>query len=47
MARPISNMRILFAVVPSVGLVISYFAMARFRLPQFEQPPRGRETSTR
>ena len=33
MDRPIFNMRILFAVVPSIGLVISYFAMARFRLP--------------
>ncbi len=35
MARPISNMRILFAVVPSVGLVISYFAMIRF-MPERE-----------
>jgi GPH family glycoside/pentoside/hexuronide:cation symporter len=33
MARPIFNMRILFAVVPSIGLVISYFAMSRFRVP--------------
>ena len=31
MAQPIFNMRILFAVVPSLGLVISYLAMARFR----------------
>ncbi len=30
MVRPIFNMRLLFAVVPSVGLVISYMAMARF-----------------
>lgn len=30
MGRPIFNMRILFAVVPSLGLVVSYFAMARF-----------------
>lgn len=33
MAGPIFNMRILFAVVPGIGLVISYFAMARFRFP--------------
>lgn len=33
MARPLFNMRILFAVVPSIGLVIAYFAMARFRIP--------------
>ena len=32
MTRPIFFMRILFAVVPSVGLVISYLAMARFRI---------------
>ena len=35
MALPISNMRILFAVVPSIGLVISYFAMVRF-MPERE-----------
>lgn len=34
MDRPIFNMRILFAVVPSIGLIISYFAMTRFRFPQ-------------
>jgi len=32
MDRPIFNMRILFAVVPGIGLGISYFAMARFEL---------------
>jgi len=31
MTRPIFNMRILYAVVPSIGLVISYLAMAGFR----------------
>ena len=31
MTRPIFNMRILYAVVPSIGLVISYMAMAGFR----------------
>ena len=39
MGRPIFNMRILFALVPCIGLVISYFAMSRFRLPQFGQTP--------
>lgn len=47
MGRPIFNMRILFAVVPCIGLVISHFAMSQFRLPPFEQTPRGREASTR
>jgi len=32
MARPIFHMRILFAVVPSLGLAASYFAMSRFRI---------------
>ena len=31
MTRPIFNMRILYAVVPSIGLVISYIAMRGFR----------------
>lgn len=32
MSRPIFNMRILFAVVPSLGLAAAYFAMSRFRI---------------
>jgi GPH family glycoside/pentoside/hexuronide:cation symporter len=35
MGHPIFNMRILFAVVPCIGLVISYFAMVRF-MPERE-----------
>jgi GPH family glycoside/pentoside/hexuronide:cation symporter len=31
MARPIFNMRLLFAVVPSLGLICSFFAMRWFR----------------
>jgi len=42
MVRPIFNMRLLFAVVPSVGLVVSYFAMARFR---FAADPEGERLS--
>jgi len=38
MAGPIFNMRILFAVVPSVGLAVSFIAMSRFRLPAQIQP---------
>jgi len=32
MSRPIFNMRILFAVVPSLGLAAAYFAMSHFRI---------------
>lgn len=32
MSRPLLNMRILFAVVPSLGLVIAFVAMAQFRI---------------
>jgi GPH family glycoside/pentoside/hexuronide:cation symporter len=31
MARPVFNMRILFAVVPSLGLAVSFAAMSQFR----------------
>ncbi len=32
------TMRLLFAVVPSLGLALSYFAMSRFRFPQVSNP---------
>lgn len=38
MAGPVFKMRILFAVVPSLGLAVSFLAMTRFRFPQPPAP---------
>lgn len=38
MKGPIFKMRLLFAVVPGIGLVISYFAMTRFRFDPETKP---------
>lgn len=46
MTYPILKMRILFAIIPSIGLACSFFAMKQFRLAQVFRAESGNELPT-